>query len=110
MPYPFTAVIVKRAVSATPDAYNADVLEEVERITTPAYREQYAPGTDGAPTDAAVTDWAYQFPPGPTIDIEDQIEQGGVTYEIIGDPELVVHPWSGADDHWEVRCRRLRYV
>lgn len=110
MPYPFAIAISHRRASTTLEYGNA-VLETYLTTDTVCYRQQAVSlNPDGIRTDAPTVDWDYQIPPGPPLTRHDLIDQGGVTHEIIGDPELIVHPWTGADDHWEFRCRALSDV
>lgn len=104
MPYPRTVTIVHRAPAVEPDRYGAKPLTETSREPSAAFRQQSTASEDHADRDTRVTTWDYQLPPTVTITALDLIEDDGTTFEIVGDPELVEHPWAGADDHWELRA------
>lgn len=101
------AVIIRR-VPAAPDIYGQTGWDELG-LTSTVCDLQAASPADEADLDRTtiITDLRLFLPPSVTLTAWDQVDIAGTTYEVIGEPNLVTHPWRwGAPDHWEVRVRK----
>lgn len=53
-----------------------------------------------------VGEWRLFLPPEPELGQWDQVAARGRTFEVVGLPEMILHPWAGgAPDHQEARLR-----
>ena len=58
--------------------------------------------------DGMTTDYLVMLPPATSLDGYTQIDISGRRCDIVGTPNLLHHPWTGADDHWELTARHVQ--
>lgn len=87
------------------DDYGNDVYGVVSTGTVLGYLEQTEAREITLDRETYISDWLDVLPAGTTVDANDEIVYGGVTYEVIGPPDHVWDPRLGAEDHIECRLR-----
>lgn len=55
--------------------------------------------------DTAVSDWLLWLAPDAVIDFDSRVRCDGVTYEVVGQPEHVWHPWRKVVAHIHARLK-----
>lgn len=105
MRYPRTATIRRRI--GTRDAYGNEVWEERTSSETPAELQQTSTLEFQADRETLVTDLLLLLPPEADLEATDLLAIDGTTYEVVGLPNAVWHPWAGTLDHHEAHLRKV---
>lgn len=99
---------IHRRVPDSADGYGNETLTETGTTATYCDLQQATEQELQTDRDTFVTEYLMFLNPDEVVTGWDLIEAGGMTLEIIGDPDTLRHPWrGGADDHLEVRLRRV---
>lgn len=99
------SVTVVRRSPGTVDAYGNKALTTVDTITTTGELQQMASSENQTDRDTVVSDWMLLLPAGTTVARFDTATIDGQTYEVIGVPEVIVSPFTGATSHVEAQVR-----
>jgi hypothetical protein len=100
------ATITHRAAGAGRDAYGnpVDVVTTTEGV--PFLVQQIGTGENLDGQDVTRTQTIGFTLPAVALDSGDAVTVAGRTYEVAGDPALVIHPPTGAPHHIEARLER----
>lgn len=95
-----TATIRHKAATATPGDYNAPTFTETT-TTEPVYLEQLSRTEDAAGRDTVVGTHRAFFEATVTLAAIDTVVIAGITYEVVGPPDVVFNPRLGTAHHIE---------
>lgn len=101
----FPVTITRRSSSGTQDDYGSDL--DTETVVETVGELQQQRRTEDPLAEVSDTTWLLILPAGTDIRTGDSVEADGQTFEMVGDPWPVRHPWTRAESHVEATLRRV---
>lgn len=98
-------ITLTRRSPGTADAYGNQTLAVTESFSLKGELQLMSTTENQTDRDTTVSDWMLILPAGTPASRFDTATIDGLTYEIIGQPETIVSPWTGATSHVEARVR-----
>lgn len=99
-------VTVEHRTEGTLDVYGDPVTTTTSTVTVLGELQQLDRYEYTEDRNTQRADWLLLLPAGTTIDGTDRVTVDGTTFEVVGPPEPVWHPWKQRVDHVEARVRR----
>lgn len=98
-------VTLTRRAPGTADQYGNQTLGTVETFSLKGELQLMSSSENQTDRDTTVSDWMLILPARTPAGRFDLASIDGQSYEIIGQPEAIVSPWTGATSHVEARIR-----
>lgn len=97
--------LTRRTPSGSADAYGNLSLGTVETFNLKGELQLMSSIENQNDRDTVASDWMLLLPAGTPTGRFDLATIDGQSYEVIGQPERIVNPWTGATSHVEARVR-----
>lgn len=98
-------IVLTRRTPGTADQYGNQNLTVDESFALKGELQLMSTTENQEDRDTTVSDWMLILPAGTPAGRFDLATVDGLAYEIIGQPETIVSPWTGATSHVEARLR-----
>jgi hypothetical protein len=97
---------ISRQIPGTVDSYGNETLSTDETLSLLGELQQTGSNENQSDRETTVSDFVLFVPAATPLDRLDRVTIDDQVFEVMGEPETILSPWTGTASHREARLRR----